>query len=63
MVWRPRAFLPSPFAVLHTKGKLPVKVGGEGGKETMPFLLPNVAEVLSEFRRLGEGLVEEVVVL
>jgi hypothetical protein len=69
VVFRPRAFLPSSFAVLQTRGKVPVKVKGEGGREGgkegggMPVLLPNVAEVVSEFRRLGEGIVEEVVLL
>ena len=69
VVFRPRAFLPSSFAVLQTRGKLPVKVQvegeGEGGREGggVPVLLPNVAEVMSEFRRLGEGIVDEVVLL
>lgn len=69
VVFRPRAFLPSSFAVLQTRGKVPVKVQmegeGEGGRERggLPVLLPNIAEVISEFRTLGEGIVDEVVLL
>jgi hypothetical protein len=71
-VCRPQAFLPSTFAVLETKGKIAVKSVREethththtqGGGGGVPFLLPNVAEMVSEMKRMGEVVVEEVVVV
>jgi len=55
--------------VLQSRGKIPIKVKPDEEKgenidgEGVPFMLPNVGEVLSDFKRLGEEIVEEVLVL
>jgi len=67
--FRPRLFLSSSFSVLQSRGKIPIKVKPDEEKrenidgEGVSFMLPNVGEVLSDFKRLGEEIVEEVLVL
>lgn len=57
VVWRPAAFLPSPMAVLQARRHAPVAAAGGSGA---PVLVPNVMELLAEWRALGQGLVDHI---
>ena len=54
--------LPEKKKTQQTRGCIPVKPD-TGEAAGAPFLLPNIAEVMSDLKALGEGIVEEVVVV
>jgi hypothetical protein len=68
MVWRPRSFLPTAFKVTKTSLSMPICIDDGGQhkqkqrktKEAPPQAIPNISEVLSEVRSVGEGVVSRV---
>eukprot|EP01027_Heterolobosea_sp_BB2_P006497 GEZU01009815.1.p1 GENE.GEZU01009815.1~~GEZU01009815.1.p1 ORF type:complete len:184 (+),score=45.50 GEZU01009815.1:36-587(+) len=51
VAWNPVAFLPSDFKVANATATMPIA----GGK-----IIPNVFEILSDFRSMGQGMVAHV---
>lgn len=48
----------------QTRAALPIKPTAEAeADEGGAFLLPNIAEIVSDLKALGEGVVEEVIVV
>jgi hypothetical protein len=65
MVWRPRSFLPAAFKVTKTSLLIPVRIDGckhkqKPQKAKDAQAIPNISEVLSEIRSIGEGVVSRV---
>jgi hypothetical protein len=54
VLWRPAAFLPSAFAVLQSRRHMPA------AGSAAPMLVPNVMEILAEWKFKGQGLVSHI---
>jgi hypothetical protein len=63
VVFRPRAFLPTTFSVMQSRHMLPVRAEAGKGYKSQPLMLPNIPEILMQFRAMGVGVVGEVTVL
>lgn len=65
VVWKPPAFVPSQFKVLHAEWKAPVTKASSSlkAKTTQQMVVPNTPAILSDFYTLGEGLVKNIEVV
>lgn len=74
--WKAEAFVPAPLRPALAHGAMPISVTssvaaaalGKAGKKGKAgslagLVVPNVAQILSELRHLGVGLVQEMVVI
>ncbi len=69
VVWKPKAFLPQPMKIsqmfCRTPVILPSSIADQQKKQKkqgdqVVMLVPNILEIVSSFKKIGEGLVESV---
>jgi U3 small nucleolar RNA-associated protein 22 len=61
--WHAHAFLPAPPRVSTAHTALPLSLTGGGRRSGPPLAVPNAIQLLSEIAGLGEGLVEDVLLV
>lgn len=60
VAWRPQAFLPTKFRAIASAGLIVLPNRSEDEEQTRSYAVPNIFELLSEMRRLGEGMVDGI---
>ena len=66
VVWKPNAFIPRPFTVADSIGSLPASQSqvksSMSTKKNKLHTLPNVDQIVHEFKIIGQGLVSDVTI-